>query len=171
MVKPGNPGGRERDQPSAADVLDRVAKLAGAKNALALAKVLGVRPQTIYSWRKRGSIPYEVVVKFASDRDVPLDYLLLGRGSAWTATGSVVPQLLIAIGDELVNAWASGRGELPLKPGSSSLLNYCALIYNRVVGMGGQTGSPYEYIKGEVEQLVRMLALEAQIHRPKKPRS
>lgn len=157
------------DPAAAAAVLSRVEEVVGARSAADLARALGVQVQTVYSWRKRRVIPFDALVRLAVERDVPLDYVILGRGPSWTASGSVIPQLLIEIGNELVAQWAVGKmDELP--PGSPAFLNFTAQIYNRVVGRGGQTGSPYPFIKEEVAQLILHLSIDAELRpRPASP--
>lgn len=65
------------------DVLDRVAALVGADSDARLATELGTTSQVIHGWRKRGTIPYEKLVEFATRPDVrasvSLDYLLFGK--------------------------------------------------------------------------------------------
>ena len=125
-------------------------------------------PQTLFSWKKRGNIPFDAATRYASENEVPLDYLLLGRGASWTVTGTVTPQLLIEIGDALLAKWLSGAGGEKLKPGSPSFLHYCAVIYNRVSTLAGRTGSPYEYVMREVDELFRMLQLQARLQKKSK---
>lgn len=149
--------------PSAVDVLRRVAELSGARNDSALARALGVSRQTLSSWRQRGNVPFEAAARFALEHDAPLDYLLLGRGSSWTLTGAVIPQLLIAIGEALIKKWLEGPAGEKLKPGSPWFLHYCAVVYNRVVAITGRTGNPYEHVAGEVDDLYRLLQLDAQL--------
>jgi hypothetical protein len=155
--------------PSAVDVLRRVAELSGARNDSALARALGVSRQTLSSWRQRGNVPFEAAARFALQHDVPLDYLLLGRGSSWTLTGAVIPQLLMAIGEALIKKWIEGAAGEKLKPGSASFLHYCAVVYNRVVAITERMGNPYKQVDGEVDHLYKLLPLQAQIKRKSKP--
>lgn len=65
----------------ATQVLDRLKHLMAAPNDAALAKALGISPQTLGSWRARASIPYAVCMDLARADGISLDWLLLGRGA------------------------------------------------------------------------------------------
>lgn len=61
------------------DILSRIADLVGAKTDSALADALGVTRQTFATWKRRGKIPFEEICEFAQQRDISLDFLLLGK--------------------------------------------------------------------------------------------
>ncbi|MBD8614152.1 helix-turn-helix domain-containing protein [Pseudomonas rhizosphaerae] len=65
----------------ATEVLDRLKQLLAAPNDAALAKALGISPQTLGSWRARASIPYGLCMNLARTDGISLDWLLLGRGA------------------------------------------------------------------------------------------
>ncbi len=63
-------------------ILDRM-KLAGRlKNNSAVAKALGITPQAISNYKKRGKFSSSVIFKFADIYDVSIDWLLTGNGEA-----------------------------------------------------------------------------------------
>jgi transcriptional regulator with XRE-family HTH domain len=108
-------------------VLERIAKLLGVTTDTAIAKALGVAPQTLSTWKRRGTIPYERVCDFAENKDVSLDYLLLGKGKGDFGGGDIDPTLIEAIEHEL-----KGYGQ---KTVNTLLRNYAydlSLIYNRI---------------------------------------
>lgn len=145
----------------AAAVLGRLSEVAGARNDAALARALGVSRQSLSSWRKRGPVPFEVTVKFAAERGLSLDFLLLGRGTAWTAGGAVVPQLLMEIVEELESqirelgsSHASQVGEV-----RRLFAYHCGILYNRIVGMAAPGIDPYKLVRGEVKYFLVLSAV------------
>lgn len=53
--------------------------LEGIKTDLALAKLLDVKPNTISTWRKRQTIPYDVLFRFCEDHNYDIGWLITGR--------------------------------------------------------------------------------------------
>jgi hypothetical protein len=88
----------------ATQVLDRLKHLMAAPSDAALAKALGISPQTLGSWRARASIPYALCMDLARTDGISLDWLLLGRGAMVPE-----PQALMA-DDALVAILATLQG-------------------------------------------------------------
>jgi len=88
----------------ATQVLDRLKHLMAASNDAALAKALGISPQTLGSWRARASVPYALCMDLARTDGISLDWLLLGRGAMVQE-----PQALMA-DDALVAILATLQG-------------------------------------------------------------
>jgi len=88
----------------ATQVLDRLKHLMAAPSDAALAKALGISPQTLGSWRARASIPYALCMDLARTDGISLDWLLLGRGAMVPE-----PQALMA-DDALVAILATMQG-------------------------------------------------------------
>lgn len=88
----------------ATQVLDRLKHLMAAPSDAALAKALGISPQTLGSWRARASIPYALCMDLARTDGISLDWLLLGRGAM-----VLEPQALMA-DDALVAILATLQG-------------------------------------------------------------
>lgn len=88
----------------ATQVLDRLKHLMAAPSDAALAKALGISPQTLGSWRARASIPYALCMDLARTDGISLDWLLLGRGAMVPE-----PQALMA-NDALVAILATLQG-------------------------------------------------------------
>ncbi|HKS12378.1 MAG TPA: helix-turn-helix domain-containing protein [Pseudomonas sp.] len=74
-----------------AAVLTRLKLATGTSSDAALAKVLGVSPQTLSSWKVRNSVPYSFCIDLAVHEDVSLDWLLLGEGSQLRAASLPQP--------------------------------------------------------------------------------
>ncbi|MBW7957107.1 MAG: helix-turn-helix domain-containing protein [Deltaproteobacteria bacterium] len=62
------------------DVLSRMMQASGLKTGSSLAEALGVSPQAISNYRKRGAIPSSLVLKFSEKFEVSLDWLVKGNG-------------------------------------------------------------------------------------------
>lgn len=59
----------------------------GIRNSSELAKVLGITPQAISNYKKRGEMPTSLVFKFAERYGVSVDWLLTGSGSMMKGKG------------------------------------------------------------------------------------
>lgn len=59
-------------------VLQRLKEVLGAKSDSALAKALETTPQTLSSWKTRGSVPYAICVEISESHNVSLDWLIRG---------------------------------------------------------------------------------------------
>ena len=62
------------------NVLARLKLITGTTTDVSLALALQISPQTLSSWKGRGSTPYSKCVEIAQSRGVSLDWLLLGVG-------------------------------------------------------------------------------------------
>jgi len=58
-------------------ILERIKKFYNIKEDKELAKFLGVTPQNIYDWKKRGTIKIDILLEKCSEMD--LNYLLRGE--------------------------------------------------------------------------------------------
>jgi phage repressor protein C with HTH and peptisase S24 domain len=67
---------------SAEAVVNRLMLVVGVRSERELSRWFGYGLTTITSKRQRGSIPYEECVRLATERDLSLDWLILGRGEA-----------------------------------------------------------------------------------------
>ncbi|MBI5969711.1 MAG: helix-turn-helix domain-containing protein [Deltaproteobacteria bacterium] len=63
-------------------VFERMLEAGKFRNATQVARFLGVSPQAISNYRKRGELPASMVIKFAIRRGVSVDWLLTGKGGA-----------------------------------------------------------------------------------------
>lgn len=65
----------------AALILERMKAAAGMKSDSEIARFLGVTPQAIYKFKKQGKLPADMVVNFAIDAGLSLDWLVFGIGT------------------------------------------------------------------------------------------
>ncbi len=52
----------------------------GLKTGSSLAEALGVSPQAISNYRKRGAMPASLIIRFSEKFEVSLDWLVKGKG-------------------------------------------------------------------------------------------
>ena len=62
------------------DVIERMKRAASLKNDSKVARVLGVTPQAISNYKKRGTIPADLVMKFGEIYGLSVDWLISGEG-------------------------------------------------------------------------------------------
>jgi hypothetical protein len=65
---------------SASEVLDRLRQALHCPSDAALADALGVKPNTLATWRRRNSVPYAECIAVAVEKCVNLEWLFTGRG-------------------------------------------------------------------------------------------
>jgi len=61
------------------EILDKIKELKGLKTDTDLAEFFGVKPQTISTWRKRKTIPYDLLIAFCEKEDWPIGWLIAGQ--------------------------------------------------------------------------------------------
>lgn len=76
-------------------VLDRAKLALGLKTDTELAKRLGIKPNTVATWRSRGSIDLNTV--FANCKDISADWLLFGRGEMKAGPGDDLTRKIIGM--------------------------------------------------------------------------
>lgn len=122
---------KKKNLPTLNEVLKRVAILCEAHSDAALARALSVSRQTVSTWRKRGTIPYEAITQFAHEKNVSLDYLLLGYENDDKALIPIDERLF----KEVVSILAAEESELRLMGKRVDFAQYAAMIYNSVYRM------------------------------------
>ncbi len=65
------------------EIMDRMKKGGRLKNDSAVARVLGVTPQALSNYKKRGKMPTNLIIKFASLYGFSVDWLLTGSGEVY----------------------------------------------------------------------------------------
>lgn len=61
-------------------IIERMKSVGVLKNDSAVARSLGVTPQALSNYKKRGRMPLTLVLKFANANHVTMDWLLAGEG-------------------------------------------------------------------------------------------
>jgi SOS-response transcriptional repressor LexA len=61
-------------------ILDSIKILKGFKRDMELAKLLGVRPSVISTWRKRNTVPYKQLIQLCEEESLNISCLLYGQG-------------------------------------------------------------------------------------------
>lgn len=65
------------------EVIERMFKAGGMRNYSEIARRLGVSPQAISNYKRRGEISPAVILKFAKTFGVSVDWLLTGEGEVY----------------------------------------------------------------------------------------
>lgn len=65
------------------DLLDRMKTVGKLKNDSAVARTVGVTPQALSNYKKRGKMPMNLVLKFATAYELSLDWLITGEGQIY----------------------------------------------------------------------------------------
>lgn len=77
----------DQNQALVRDIVDRMKSVVGVSKDVDLADHLGGARSTLSVWKKRGSIPLDECIKLALDKNISLDWLMLGRGRQQLDTG------------------------------------------------------------------------------------
>lgn len=146
--------------PDAARVLERVARIAGARSDAALSRALGVKPQTLASWRKRGTVPYAEVVRFAETRRIWIEYLILGEGPENRDMSLISASLFARIASELE---AQLREAAPvvrerLTESSAAFAGHCAAIHNHLALVADRYRDLSSGVRAEVSSHIQLQA-------------
>lgn len=78
-------------------IFSRMLESGGLKNNSELARVLGVTPQAISNYRRRGAMPASLIIRFSEKFKVSMDWLLTG-GAEYPREGSGMPVYSIGTG-------------------------------------------------------------------------
>ncbi|MBI5237636.1 MAG: helix-turn-helix domain-containing protein [Deltaproteobacteria bacterium] len=65
------------------EIFARMLEAGGIKNSSQMAKTLGISPQAISNYRKKGLLPAGMVMEFAAKFGISVDWLLTGRGETF----------------------------------------------------------------------------------------
>lgn len=65
------------------DITNRMKMAGKLKNDSAIARVLEVTPQALSNYKKRGRMPMNLVLKFATIYGLSIDWILTGQGDAY----------------------------------------------------------------------------------------
>jgi hypothetical protein len=67
------------------EIIERMRWAGKLKNDSAVARVLGVTPQALSNYKKRGEMPTDLVLKFANIYGLSVDWLITGDGEMYKA--------------------------------------------------------------------------------------
>jgi phage repressor protein C with HTH and peptisase S24 domain len=70
----------DQNQALVRDIVDRMKSVVGVSKDVDLADHLGGARSSLSVWKKRGSIPLDECMRIATEQNVSLDWLILGRG-------------------------------------------------------------------------------------------
>ncbi|GMR04914.1 MAG: hypothetical protein BMS9Abin23_0834 [Thermodesulfobacteriota bacterium] len=65
------------------DIIERMRWAGKLKNDSAVARVLGVTPQALSNYKKRGEMPTDLVLRFADIYGLSVDWLITGKGDMY----------------------------------------------------------------------------------------
>jgi len=82
-------------------ILEVIKEIESANSDYHLASILHVSTSTLAMWRKRGSVPYKVLLDYCNDRDYHLDWLLNGSGHMYKVVRENSPEYLIQKNEHL----------------------------------------------------------------------
>jgi hypothetical protein len=110
--------GNKLDSTDANAVIDRLREVVGVRTDTALCDVLGFGSSVVSTWRRRGHIPYAECVAAATRAQIPLDWLLLGRGTHGAGAGDAQSQDVTEDGDPragrmigFIRAWRASHDD------------------------------------------------------------
>lgn len=109
-------------------ILGRVAGLLGVRQDAEVAAALGVSPQTYSTWKARKTIPFARLCTLAQERNVSLDWLLLGRGGPSPAGAAIDAELF----ERIFRAAWDGYQELPGPISVNFVVASACRIYGKV---------------------------------------
>lgn len=70
---------------SYSEIIERMRWAGKLKNDSAVARVLGVTPQALSNYKKRGEMPTDLVLRFANIYGLSVDWLISGEGEMYKA--------------------------------------------------------------------------------------
>lgn len=117
------------------EIIDRILKGLGAKNQSQLATALGITPARISSAKNKGEIPFEWLVKLASEKKLNPNWLLTGQGPMQIGIDEAFLEEVIRSVEEYIDESGDGDGNKStawLPPDKKSKL--IVVLYNIYVG-------------------------------------
>lgn len=111
-------------------ILDRISKLEGVKTDADIAHILKVSPQTMSTWKRRGTVPYERICAFCSAKSHSLDYVIFGDKAAPT-------EVSVDLVNEVIAALRAPNSELR-EVKLELIVEQLVSMYNSVVGISSK---------------------------------
>lgn len=94
-------------------IIERMKLALDMKSDSELARMLEITPQAIYKFRKQGRLPADLVVNFAFDAELSLDWLITGHGTMMVEDVALLGKIdgeLLEIVIELVEEVLESKG-------------------------------------------------------------
>ena len=115
-------------------ILNTVKEIEGISRDAEMARTLGVQQSMISMWRKRGTVPYEILLHFCEERDIDMVWLLTGegprhRGASEGVTSQAIDADLMAEVIEMVEVVIE-HNDLTLPPAKKARL--ITLVYDEL---------------------------------------
>ncbi len=136
------------------DLIERMRWAGKLKNDSAVARVLGVTPQALSNYKKRGTVPTDLVLKFAKIFGLSVDWLINGTGDIFRA-GAEATQA--GAKSYIQAAEETGKGARPLSANTDiEQLSPDELIYmgKLLKVMRGENSSKAAAIKHTIDALI-----------------
>ena len=111
---------------SLSEILERLAEFTGNNTDASLARALGISPQAIANARKKKSIPFERLAKFAMSEGISLDWLFTGKSGH---DKEIDPTLFSEIRERIKQSDIKNR----MTPATEQMLHIVVTIYNSVI--------------------------------------
>lgn len=70
------------------ETIERMRWAGRLKNESAIARAVGVTPQALSNYKKRGSLPSDLVLRFAEAFGLSVDWIITGNGEMYRQTGT-----------------------------------------------------------------------------------
>ncbi len=100
------------------DTIERMRWAGKLKNDSAVARVLGVTPQALSNYKKRGEMPTDLVLRFADIHSLSVDWLISGKGEMYRFGGApgdgyvMAAEEAVAYGRETAHSGCDFFGQL-----------------------------------------------------------
>lgn len=65
------------------EILDIIKEAENIGTDTDLAELLGIKPQNVFMWKSRDTIPHEILMDYCEKRSMSYDWLVLGRGTRY----------------------------------------------------------------------------------------
>lgn len=75
------------------EILKRMLRAGEIKNSAHLARALNVTPQALSNYKKKGSMPFSLIVKFSKLFNVSIDWLIFNKGDELSGGAAPAPEL------------------------------------------------------------------------------
>jgi len=113
---------------SYSEIIERMRWAGKLKNDSAVARVLGVTPQALSNYKKRGEMPTDLVLRFANIYGLSVDWLITGDGEMYKAgRGGEFERKTYMIAAEDTSAYGKEGYQRP--PGDMAGLSPDEIIY------------------------------------------